>query len=88
VSEYEGAPYSLDLALVEANVALEIDGPTHFSRNSNGLLGHTVLKHRLLRAAGWTVIPIPFHEVLRSSCLLSLAIFLLYRHEIEVLSRL
>lgn len=62
VSEYEGAPYSLDLALVEANVTLEIDGPSHFSRNSNALLGHTVLKRRLLRAAGWTVIPIPFHE--------------------------
>lgn len=69
VSEYDGAPYSLDLALVEAKVALEIDGPTHFSRNSNTLLGHTVLKQRLLRAAGWTIIPIPFHEV-RSSCLL------------------
>lgn len=68
VSEYEGAPYSLDLALVEAKVALEIDGPTHFSRNSNTPLGHTVLKQRLLRAAGWNLIPIPFHEV-RQSCL-------------------
>lgn len=62
VSEYEGAPYSLDLAFVEGKVALEIDGRSHFSRNSNAMLGHTVLKHRLLRAAGWTVVPIPFHE--------------------------
>jgi hypothetical protein len=60
VSEYD----SLDLALVGVKVALEIDGPTHFSRNTNTLLGHTVLKQRLLRAAGWTIIPIPFHEVL------------------------
>ncbi|KAG0581645.1 hypothetical protein KC19_4G268400 [Ceratodon purpureus] len=62
VSEYEGAPYSLDLALVDLKVALEIDGRTHFSRNTNTLLGHTVLKQRLLRAAEWTIIPIPFHE--------------------------
>ncbi|XP_024372307.1 RAP domain-containing protein, chloroplastic isoform X1 [Physcomitrium patens] len=62
VSEYEGAPYSLDLALVDARVAIEIDGPTHFSRNTGILLGHTVLKRRLLRSAGWTVFPIPFQE--------------------------
>ena len=68
VSEYDGAPYSLDLALVDGKVALEIDGRTHFSRNTNTLLGHTVLKQRLLRAAGWTIIPIPFHEVM-CSCL-------------------
>lgn len=70
VSEYEGAPYSLDLALADVKVALEIDGPTHFSRNTHTLLGHTVLKQRLLRAAGWTIMPIPFYEVI-CFCLLS-----------------
>lgn len=34
VSEYCGAVYSVDLALVESKVAIEIDGPTHFTRNT------------------------------------------------------
>ncbi len=34
VCEYTGAEYSVDLALVESKIALEIDGPTHFARNT------------------------------------------------------
>ncbi len=34
VCEYTGAEYSVDLALVESKIALEIDGPTHFARNA------------------------------------------------------
>jgi hypothetical protein len=31
VCEYMGAEYSVDLALVESKIALEIEGPTHFA---------------------------------------------------------
>lgn len=59
-------------------VAVEIDGPHHFtvmastgeqlSSIERGLkinprvLGHTVLKYRLLKKKGWTVVRIPFYE--------------------------
>ena len=58
--------YSLDLALPSSRVAVEVDGPTHFLlpdgrgvRKSNG---PTLLKRRLLAAAGWRVISVPFYE--------------------------
>ncbi|KVI07631.1 hypothetical protein Ccrd_014008 [Cynara cardunculus var. scolymus] len=35
--EYVVDGYTLDAALIDLKVALEIDGPTHFSRNSGGL---------------------------------------------------
>ncbi|KAL2645349.1 hypothetical protein R1flu_012936 [Riccia fluitans] len=62
VSEYSAASHSLDLALVEERIAIEIDGPTHFARNTGTALGHTVLKQRQLTAAGWTVLSIPHLE--------------------------
>jgi hypothetical protein len=34
VCEYMGAEYSVDLALAESKIALEIDGPTHFACNT------------------------------------------------------
>ena len=58
--------YSLDLALPSSRVAVEVDGPSHFLlpdgrgvRKSNG---PTLLKRRLLAAAGWRVISVPFYE--------------------------
>ncbi|EPS71702.1 hypothetical protein M569_03053, partial [Genlisea aurea] len=52
--EEEG--YTLDAALVDRKVALEIDGPTHFSRNSGAPLGHTMVKRRCIGAAGWKLV--------------------------------
>jgi len=53
-------------------VAVEFDGPNHFTRKkvyqdgrppkSVRALGHTVLKYRLLRKAGWTVVRVPYYE--------------------------
>jgi hypothetical protein len=62
VCEYMGAEYSVDLALVESKIALEIEGPTHFACHTDVLLGHTVLKQSLLSASGWTVIPLTYQE--------------------------
>ena len=58
--------HSLDLALPSSRIAIEVDGPSHFLlpdgrgvRKSNG---PTLLKRRLLAAAGWKVISVPFYE--------------------------
>ena len=38
-----------------------MDGPYHFSVNTNSPLGQTMIRRRLLRAVGWNVISVPFH---------------------------
>lgn len=49
-------------------VAVEFDGPTHFTRprrgraRPDGPLGHTVLKYRMLKMRGWTVVRVPYYE--------------------------
>uniref|UniRef100_A0A7S4II93 RAP domain-containing protein n=1 Tax=Odontella aurita TaxID=265563 RepID=A0A7S4II93_9STRA len=56
-------------------VAVEFDGPSHFTRPAEGMranpalppsppraLGHTVLKYRLLKRQGWTVVRVPYYE--------------------------
>jgi hypothetical protein len=53
-------------------VAVEFDGPNHFTRQETpavGIkpdppraLGHTVLKYRLLKQQGWTVVRVPYYE--------------------------
>lgn len=50
-------------------VAVEFDGPNHFTRISDSsivkqprALGHTVLKYRLLKKQGWTVVRVPYFE--------------------------
>lgn len=60
--EYVLDGYTLDAALVDQTVALEIDGPTHFSRNSWVPLGHTMLKRRYITAAGWKLVSVSFPE--------------------------
>ncbi|KAL8228352.1 hypothetical protein R6Q57_015936 [Mikania cordata] len=60
--EYVVDGYTLDAALVHLKVALEIDGPSHFSRNLGNPLGHTVLKRRYLEAAGWKLVSVPHQK--------------------------
>jgi hypothetical protein len=50
-------------------VAVEFDGPNHFTRildTASGeaprSLGHSVLKYRLLKRQGWTVVRVPYYE--------------------------
>ena len=57
--------YSLDLALRSSRIAVEVDGPSHFLRDVHGVYwpnGSTRLKQRLLRAAGWRLVSVPFFE--------------------------
>ena len=57
--------YSLDLALQSLRVAVEVDGPSHFVQDARGAHwpnGPTLLKQRLLRAAGWRLVSVPFFE--------------------------
>ncbi len=54
--------FSIDLAIVDRRIAIEYDGPSHFSVNTLEPLGHTRLRNRLLSAMGWRVVSIPFFE--------------------------
>ena len=60
----ERTGYSLDLALASERVAVEVDGPSHFlGPDGRGPPnGQTLLKRRLLRAAGWRLVSVPFYE--------------------------
>ncbi|CAI9777092.1 unnamed protein product [Fraxinus pennsylvanica] len=62
VKEYTVEGYTLDAALVDRKIAMEIDGPTHFSRNSGVPLGHTMLKRRYITAAGWNLVTVSHQE--------------------------
>ncbi|KAL4193846.1 hypothetical protein AMTRI_Chr06g201390 [Amborella trichopoda] len=62
VREYTIDGYTLDAVLVDRKLALEIDGPTHFSRNSGTPLGNTMLKRRYFAAAGWNLVSVSHQE--------------------------
>jgi hypothetical protein len=54
--------FSIDLAMVDRRIAIEFDGPLHFTTNTLEPLGHTRLRNRLLSAMGWHVVCIPFFD--------------------------
>ena len=67
IVEHETAEgFSLDLAQPEAKLAVEVDGPSHFLKDSASdkyvINGATRFKARLLRSVGWTVVHIAFFD--------------------------
>ena len=56
--------HSLDYALVDERIAIEVDGPKHFVAHGarRRELGRTVLKRRQLGALGWRLVAVPFFE--------------------------
>lgn len=54
--------FSIDVALPDERIAVEVDGPRHFSANGLRPLGETVARRVLLRARGWAVVSVPFFK--------------------------
>jgi len=57
--------FSVDFTLKgcsKPKVALEADGPTHFIKNTRQPMGPSLLRRRLLRKLGWTVVNVPYWE--------------------------
>ncbi|EQC27039.1 hypothetical protein SDRG_15153 [Saprolegnia diclina VS20] len=54
--------YSLDIALVDAKIGIEVNGPMHYQLRRNPteqwLMGSTLLKMRHIQLEGWTVIQV------------------------------
>ena len=46
----------------EEMIAIEVDGPHHFTANTRQALGEMLARQKLLEARGWTVISIPFYK--------------------------
>lgn len=58
VCEDSSSGYAVDVALPAVKVAIEVDGPSHRSRNTGQALGPTAMKQRHVRAAGWQLLTI------------------------------
>ncbi|CAJ1327574.1 unnamed protein product [Effrenium voratum] len=60
-SEVFVGPFMLDM-LIGERVVVEIDGPSHFYRDTNTRTASSLLKHLLLRAMGFHVRHLPYQE--------------------------
>ena len=60
-SEVFLGPFMLDM-VIENNVVVEIDGPSHFYRDTSTRTASSLLKHNLLRAMGFHVHHLPYQE--------------------------
>jgi hypothetical protein len=57
--------YSIDALVTLKNgeqIAVEVDGPSHFVGRSHQPTGSTLLKHRQLRYCGWRLESVPYWE--------------------------
>lgn len=51
---------AVDIALPEERIAIEVDGPFHFTRNSRRPMGDMYARAALLEARGWRVASVPY----------------------------
>ncbi|KAL0022739.1 hypothetical protein WJX77_009701 [Trebouxia sp. C0004] len=60
----EDGIFSVDVAVIrdDQKVAIEVDGPYHYTLNTHQPLGHTLLRRRLLTAIGWIVVSVPYFD--------------------------
>ena len=55
--------YPVDISIPALKIAVEVDGPVHFSRDgSRRPLGSTVFKRRHLAAMGWAPFSVTLHD--------------------------
>ena len=56
--------YSVDVLVEDPRVAVEVDGPSHYVQDPQGLVpsGSTMLKRQQLKALGYHVVSVPFWE--------------------------
>jgi len=75
----ERSGWGVDLALPQAGslrLALQVDGPARFTSNTWQCVGSTRARDRALRAAGWTVLSLPFFTLDAQQGGAALAIYL------------
>jgi hypothetical protein len=63
---YHTGHFSIDIAAVRADgrqLAIEVDGPWHFTRPGNKLDGCTKCRNLMLDKHGWTVVSVPYFEL-------------------------
>ncbi|KAK2080103.1 hypothetical protein QBZ16_002499 [Prototheca wickerhamii] len=54
--------FSVDIALSNEKIALEVDGPHHFTVNTLEPMADMYWRRTLLRARGWRVVSVPFYH--------------------------
>lgn len=62
INEYLFGSYFLDMANPDKKIAIEIDGPEHFTINTGEYMGKNQVKNEMLRLSGWELIRIPYQE--------------------------
>lgn len=61
ISEYAEFPYFIDFAFLNIKLAVELDGPTHFS-HGNVRFEHDLKKDNYLLSKGWKIVRIAYNE--------------------------
>ena len=75
-NEYSVNGLLVDIVFVDKRLALEVDGPSHYFRDSKRVLGTTLFKRHLLERMGWRVLrSLPTSHSVMSLVLLSLPYF-------------
>eukprot|EP00891_Asterochloris_glomerata_P000405 jgi/Astpho2/405/Aster-x0924 len=57
--------FSLDIVLLPdspTRICIEVDGPYHYTVNTLQPMGHTLIRRRLLKLFGWSVITVPYYD--------------------------